>query len=315
MSLHVVVGHGPAGAATARALVEQGHRVRVVTRSARPAEPGVEFVALDATDADRLVEETKGAEVLYHCAAPAYTRWPQEMPALTAAVTTAAEAAGAVLVMLGNLYGYGPVDGPMTEDLPLAATGSKGRVRARLWQDVLALHEQGRIRAVEARASDFFGPGVTDSGHLAGRVVPVLLRGRTVRVLGDPAVPHSWTYLPDVARTLIRLGGTEAAWGRPWHVPTAPPATIRSMVGLLCEAAGRPVVPVRRVPPAVVRVLGAFSPFLAELGEVRYQFDRPFVVDSSAAVERLGMPPTPVPEQIDATVRWWRRARPDNRNR
>lgn len=310
MSLHVIVGYGPAGAATAHALVEQQHQVRVVTRSARPAEPGIEFVTLDAADADRLAEVAKGADVVYHCAAPAYTRWPQELPALTSGVAAAAEASGAVLVVLSNLYGYGPVDRPLTEDLPLAATGRKGRVRAQLWHEVLALHRQGRIRVVEARASDFFGPRVTDGGHLAGRVVPGLLRGRTVRVLGDPTAAHSWTYLPDVARTLIRLGGAEAAWGRPWHVPTAPPETIRSMVEQLCEAAGRPAVPVRRVPPAVVRVLAAFSPFIRELDEVRYQFDRPFVVDSSACSERFGLTATPMPEQLAATVRWWQRARP-----
>ncbi|MCU7728901.1 NAD-dependent epimerase/dehydratase family protein [Actinoplanes sp. KI2] len=310
MSLQVVVGFGPAGAATARTLVGQGHEVRVVTRSTHPAEDGIEFVAVDAAAGDRLAEVAAGASVIYHCAAPPYTRWPQELPALTAGVTAAAEASGAVLVLLNNLYGYGPVDGPLTEDLPLAATGRKGRVRAQISQDVLALHRQGRIRAVEARASDYFGPGVTAGGHLADRVVPAVLRGRTVRVLGDPAMPHSWTYVPDVASALIRLGTTESAWGRPWHVPTVPPETIQAMVTKLCEAAGTAPVGVRRVPPALVRVLGVVSPFIRELDEVRYQFDRPFVVDSTACAEHLGLAPTPLSEQMRSTVQWWRGASP-----
>jgi nucleoside-diphosphate-sugar epimerase len=311
MSLHVVVGYGPAGAATARALAEQGRKVRVVTRTARPPEEGIEFVTVNAADAGRLAEAAGGADVLYHCAAPAYTRWPQELPALNAGVTAAAEATGGVLVILNNLYGYGPVDQPLTEDLPLLATGRKGRIRARMWEDALALHRQGRIRVVEARASDFFGPGVTAGGHLADRVLPAVLRGRTVRVLGDPDMPHSWTYLPDVASTLIALGGAESAWGRPWHVPTLPPQSIRAMVTQLCAAAGTSAVDVRRLPPALARVVGVFSPLVRELGEVGYQFDRPFVVDSTAASEHFGLSPTPMPEQMSSTVRRWRESHPN----
>jgi nucleoside-diphosphate-sugar epimerase len=306
MSLHLVVGHGVAGAATARALVELGHDVRVVSRSVPPAEPGIEFIQLDATDADRLAEVAQGANVLYNCAAPAYSRWPQDWPALAEGVSAAAEASGAVLVILSNLYGYGPVQQPMTEELPLAATGPKGRIRAWVWENAVQLHRQGRIRVVEARASDFFGPGVTDESHLADRVMPALLRGKTVRVLGDPTVPHSWTYLPDVARTLIELGGRESAWGRPWHVPTEPPESVRTMVTALSGAAGTPPIKVRQVPPALLRVVGAFSPLIRELGEVRYQFDRPFVSDSSACAEHFGLMPTPLPTQIEATVQWWR---------
>jgi nucleoside-diphosphate-sugar epimerase len=194
---------------------------------------------------------------------------------------------------------------PMTEELPLAATGPKGRARALVWENAVELHRQGRIRVVEARASDFFGPGVTDGGHLGGRLMPALLHGRTVRVLGDPAVPHSWTYLPDVARTLIELGSSESAWGRPWHVPTAPPESLRAMVTKLSEAAGTPQIKVRQVPPGLVRVIGAFSPFIRELGEIRYQFQQPFVIDSSACTEQFGLTATALSTQIHANVEWW----------
>jgi nucleoside-diphosphate-sugar epimerase len=221
-------------------------------------------------------------------------------------VAAAAEASGAVLVVLSNLYGYGPVDGKITEDLPLVATGPKGRVRAQVWEQARELHAQGRLRTVEARASDFFGPGVTDGGHLAGRVLPPLLRGRTVQVMGDPDTPHSWTYLPDVARTLVRLAGEEQSWGRAWHVPTAPPQSIRAMVEKLGKQAGVPRVPVRQLPPVLLRVLSVFSTLLRELGEVRYQFTRPFVVDSSAYTAAFGEEATPVDTQVEATVDWWR---------
>ncbi|AUG76757.1 NAD-dependent epimerase [Kitasatospora sp. MMS16-BH015] len=309
MSLHVVLGSGPAGAATAALLAEHGHQVRVVTRrggAGLPAVPGVEHLALDASDAARLATAAEGATALYHCAAPPYHRWAAEWPPLGAAVCAAAERTGAVLVLAGNLYGYGPVSGPLTEDLPLAATGPKGRVRAALWEQARSLHEQGRIRAVELRASDFFGPGVTDGGHLAARVVPRLLAGKPVSVLGDPEVQHSWSYLPDLARGLVELAGQERAWGRAWHLPTAPALSAREMVTRLADEAGTMPVPVRPLPPLVLGLAGLFSPLLRELKEIRYQFDAPFVLDSSAYEAEFTVRATPLEEQLRATVAWWR---------
>ncbi|MEU9129663.1 NAD-dependent epimerase/dehydratase family protein [Kitasatospora sp. NPDC048540] len=305
MSRHVVLGFGPAGAATARALAEQGHTVRVVTRSGRPPEPGIEHLALDASDPGRLTEAVRGADAIFSCAAPPYPRWVRDWPPLASSVCAAAEASGAVLVMLGNLYGYGPVDRPMTEDLPAAATGPKGRVRAAVWAQALDLHRAGRIRAVEVRASDFFGPGVTDGGHLAARVVPRLLRGRAVTVLGDPRAPHSWTYLPDVARAMVEAAGEERAWGRAWHVPTGPAHSAQEMVDRLAAEAGTGPVAVRGLSPAVLAAASLVSPMLRELREVRYQFDRPFVVDTAAYERAFAVRATPLDEQIGATVRWW----------
>ncbi|MFD4398214.1 NAD-dependent epimerase/dehydratase family protein [Kitasatospora sp. NPDC058478] len=311
MSFHVVVGYGPAGAATARLLAGQGHAVRVVTRAGSPARggapvPGIEHVALDAGDRARLAEAARGAAAIYGCAAPPLPQWAARWPALASSLCAAAEATGAVLVMLGNLYGYGPVRGPMTEDLPLAAAGPKGRVRAAAWEQARALHGAGRIRAVEVRASDFFGPGVTDGGHLASRVMPGLLKGRSIAVLGDPDAPHSWTYLPDVARALAEVAGEERAWGRAWHVPTAPALPVRAMVERLAAQAGVGPVAVRRLPQALLGAAGLFSPLLRELREVRYQFDRPFVVDACAYEAAFAVRATALEEQVEATVRWWR---------
>ncbi|MGW7258752.1 NAD-dependent epimerase/dehydratase family protein [Streptomyces sp. NPDC054834] len=306
MSLHIVLGFGPAGAATARLLAEKGQSVRVITRSGGSREPGIEHVALDATDSKRLTDAVRGAAAIHNCAAPPYHRWASEWPPLASSVCAAAEASGAVLVVLGNLYGYGPVDGPLTEKSPLAATGPKGRVRAAVWEQARELHEQGRIKAVEVRASDFFGPGVTDGGHLAGRVMPRLLRGKPVTTLGDPDAPHSWTYVPDVAAAMAEVAGEERAWGRAWHIPTQPPLSTREMTDRLAAEAGTGPVAVRTLPPAVLGVASVFSPLVRELKEIRYQFDRPFVVDSSAYEAEFTARATPVDEQVRATVDWWR---------
>ncbi|MEU7180873.1 MULTISPECIES: NAD-dependent epimerase/dehydratase family protein [Streptomyces] len=310
MSLYLVIGFGPAGAATARLLAEQGNSVRVVTASGRSAEPGIEHLAFDATDRERLSEAAQGAAAIINCAGPPYHRWADAWPPLASSLCAAAEATGAVLVMLGNLYGYGPVDVPMTEELPLAATGPKGRVRAAVWQQARDLHEQGRIKAVEVRASDFFGPGVTDGGHLAGRVMPRLLRGKPVSTLGDPDVPHSWCYLPDVARALAEVAGAERAWGRAWgrawHVPNEPARSAREMVDRLAAESGTGPVAVRRLSPAVLGAASLVSPLIREMKEIRYQFDHPFVVDASAYETAFAVRATPVDEQVTTTVDWWR---------
>ncbi|MFD8320085.1 NAD-dependent epimerase/dehydratase family protein [Kitasatospora purpeofusca] len=301
MARHIVIGKGPVGATTARLLDEQGHEVVVLSRSG-----GNGSTALDVTDTASLRQTTKGADVIYNCANPPYHRWPTDWPPIANALLDAAESAGSVLVTMSNLYGYGPVDTPMTEDLPLAATGPKARARIDMWRDASARHRAGRIRVAEARASDFFGPGVTEAGHLAQRMMPALLAGRAVRVIGDPDAPHSFTYIPDIARALVRLGTDERAWGRAWHVPTAPPLSTREAVRRLCRLADLPPARVGRIPWWPLHLAGLVNPMLGELREVRYQFDRPFVIDSHAYTATFGESPTPIDEALGATVAWWR---------
>ncbi|MGO4426461.1 NAD-dependent epimerase/dehydratase family protein, partial [Streptomyces sp. MCAF7] len=139
MGLHVIVGAGPVGAATARLLIGRGERVRLITRrGGGPELAGIERVAADATDSDTLARHAEGAVALYSCAGPAYHRWAADWPPLGTALMRAAEATGAVLATTGNLYGYGQVDVPMTEQLPLRPNSVKGEVRAKLWADALA---------------------------------------------------------------------------------------------------------------------------------------------------------------------------------
>ncbi|HEY5449989.1 MAG TPA: FAD-dependent monooxygenase, partial [Polyangia bacterium] len=121
MSLHVIVGAGPVGTSVARLLAERGERVRIVSRrGGGPQHPAIELVAADATQADRLAELARDAVALYNCANPLYHRWLTDWPPLAAALLTAAERSGPVLAVASNLYGYGPVDGPITDTTPLA---------------------------------------------------------------------------------------------------------------------------------------------------------------------------------------------------
>ncbi|GAA4023827.1 NAD-dependent epimerase/dehydratase family protein [Allokutzneria multivorans] len=290
MGFHVVVGAGPVGSSVARRLAEAGERVRLLSRhGGGPDHAGIELIAADATK--DLGGHVKDAVALYSCAGPAYHRWPTDWPPLGAALVDAAEASGAVLVTTGNLYGYGQVDVPMTEDLPLRPNSVKGEVRASLWKAQLAAHEAGRIRTAEVRGSDYLGAGALSP--FSALVLPKVVAGRRASIPADLDAPHSWTYVGDVARTLIAVAAEPDAWGRPWHVPTAPPVSVRALAARTAELAGAPAARVAKMPGFALRLAGLVNPTAREMPEVQYQFQRPFVLDSTAATATFGIDPTP----------------------
>lgn len=308
MPQHVIVGAGPIGSALARRLADRDGSVTVVTRSGSgPDHPAVTRVSADAADADLLAGLADGAATLTNCANPGtYQQWEREWPPLAAALLAAAERSGAVLCTMSNLYGYGPVDIPLTTDLPLAATGHKGRLRARMWQDALAAHEAGRIRAVEVRAADYIGPEVTAAGGMIRRYADAALRGRAVTLFGRADVPHSFSYAEDVAETLAVAAAEPQAWGRAWHVPGAQPRTVRQTLTDLMAAAGvHEPLKIHRVPRPLLTAVSPVVPIVKELTEVLWQFERPFVLDATATTDELGVAPAAWSEVIGATARAW----------
>jgi nucleoside-diphosphate-sugar epimerase len=292
MGQHTIIGAGPIGSGLARRLAERGESVTVVTRSGTgPQHPAIRLVAADASDTDRLSGIAAGSDVLYNCANPAnYNAWPKFWPPLAAAILTAAERSGAVLVTMSNLYMYGPVDRPMTEDMPMAAKTVKGSIRAGMWRDALAAHRAGRVRATEVRASDYIESNSLFSDMVAKKV----LAGKKATVPANVDVPHSYTAIADAVTLLSVVGGDERAWGRPWHVPTNPALSIRDLAGKLAAAAGLPAPKVGTMPAAVLFLGAAFDSTARAFLEVRYQHYQPFVLDSSAAEQTFGLRPTPL---------------------
>jgi len=300
---HVIVGAGPVGRATATLLAERGSEVVVATRSGTDLGlPGVTSIRVDATDAGALTAATEGASALYNCANPGdYTQWEATWPPLAAALLEAASRTGATYAITGNLYPYGPVDGPMTESLPDAATDHKGILRAKLWSDALAAHRAGTVRAVEVRGSDYMGPGVGGNGHIS-RQLPRARAGKRAWVLGDPDMAHTFTDVQDVARLLVAAADDTSAHGRVWHVPSNPARSQRQALGDVLAAGGLPAVKVSRIPAPVVSLGAVFTPMLRELGELSYQWTRPYLLDDSASRAHFGIEPTPWPEVCRRTL-------------
>jgi nucleoside-diphosphate-sugar epimerase len=305
--LHVVFGTGQVGNALAAHLAGLGLAVRAVSRS-RPATlaDGIDWRAADVSDPEAATDAAKGASVVYQCVNAPYTQWPELFPPLQRGVLAAAERTGALLVALENLYGYGPTGGrPMTEDLPLAATTVKGRTRAAMTAELLAAAEAGRVRLAIGRASDFFGPGVTQGSTLGERVFGNALAGRRADFIGNPDLPHTYSYVPDIAAGLATLGTDPRAAGQIWHLPGPQTVTTRALLDLVAGEVGHPVA-VRSLPKLAVRALGLVNPMLRELAEMAYEFDEPFVLDTSKYQTAFGAAGTPLAGAIAATVAWYR---------
>jgi nucleoside-diphosphate-sugar epimerase len=292
MALHVIVGAGPVGTALAGALLDRGEKVRVITRSGSGID-GTDRVAADASDAPRLGELTVGATAIYNCVNPPYHRWAQDWPPVADALLAAAESSGAVLAVTGNLYGYGRIEGPITEATPLSATGPKGKVRNAMWERALAAHEAGRIRMFEVRGSDYLG----GNSLLSTVVAPAWRKGKRAMIPGPLDVAHTWTDVRDVAALLAVGACDNRAWGRAWHVPSAAPLTIGELCGIAARQLGVPAK-LLPLPYAGVWAAGLFEPFVKELRETQHQFRRPFVLDSSAARTTFGLAAHPIEESV-----------------
>jgi nucleoside-diphosphate-sugar epimerase len=289
----------------AEQLAGQGRKVRVLTRSGNgPRHPLIERIAGDAKDPAILRAALAGAKAVFHCIhGSAYTAaaWQAELPAAEQAVLAAAQEAGAVVVFPESLYSYSEPDRVMTEGSPRRAAGGKRGVRT----DLLRARAAAAAPSVSVVAGDFFGPRVR-MAHGGERMVVPILAGKNVSVIGSPRQPHTFTYVPDLAKAMIAAADRPSAWNTMWHAPTGPALTQKELAHAFAAAAGQPAPKVRALPGWTLRAAGLFSADARELAEMLYQFERPFIMDSAASQAALDVSPTPLETAAAATVDWWR---------
>jgi nucleoside-diphosphate-sugar epimerase len=288
---HVVVGAGVVGSALAKLLADDGQEVIVITRSGSgPTHKNIKRIAADVSDLSNLLQIAPSAAAIYNCVNPPYHLWATEWPPIAESFLGYAEKTGAVLVTCSNLYGYGPVDVPMTESLPLNAPGVNGKVRAKMWMDAKALQDAGKIRATEVRGSDYVCAG--EQGRVGSRVLPKVLTGKPAQVLGDIDMKHTWTYPLDVARLMQIVAKDSKALGKAWHVPSNEAKTQKELVTELAAVAGVKNPKLSSVPNVIWNLLAVFNPLMKALKETAYQMERPYILDDSAARKAFGMQPT-----------------------
>ncbi|MFT2817868.1 NAD-dependent epimerase/dehydratase family protein [Leifsonia sp. A12D58] len=299
MAQQLVVGAGLIGRPLAERLAARGDSVTIATRSTSPAQ-GATALMLDASDASAFSRAAEGAATIFLCTNPPYTDWETDWPPIFSAAITAAASSGASLVLMGNLYPYGTPTGMLTEHSPEKTTEKKGRIRKAGWQEVLAAHRRGDIKAVEVRASDYFGPGSGGTAHLGSSFFSAVLESKTAHVVGKPNVAHSWSYLPDIVTTLVAAADYQGDWGRIWHVPSGTHSR-QEIVDQLNEIYGTKGK-VSGYPQWLLRSLGMVSPMMREVWASSYQFVVPFVIDSTETRRELGVKATDWTEALTTTA-------------
>jgi nucleoside-diphosphate-sugar epimerase len=310
---HVVFGAGPLGLAVVNALRQRDKQVRLVSYSGkRDGVPeGVENARGDATKVEVCVRLCQGATHVYNCTNPRdYHKWPEQFPPLQRGVMEGAAVSGAKLIVLENLYMYGPHGGvAMTEDTPMRASGPRGRTRKTMTESLFAAHRKGKVRVISARASDFYGPGVVQS--LAGKdIFAKLLQGKGITITADPTLKHTFSYITDVGEALVRLGEDDKALGQAWHIPNAPTVTLGEFITMVQAEIGQ-TAKVTYLPKLVTRavlpMMGVFIPPVRGLQENLYQTYEPFVVDDSKYKAAFGEHATSLKEGIRTALAWYRK--------
>lgn len=304
MNVTVLGAAGGAGQAITAELAARGHAVTAATRGgAIPPSAGITPAATDLCDLASTRRACEGAEVVVLAASPPYHAWAGNFDRMLDTVLDAVAAVGARLVFVDNLYMYGPADGPISEDSPEHATG-KGALRRHLAERVLG---DDRVPASIGRFSDYYGPGGTNS-FLHGMFLEPALADKPMQILLADDQPHTFHFLPDVARGFAILVEHPEADGRAWILPAAPPLTLGQVAEIVNGLLPAPVK-VSRIGPVMLAVASVFSRQAREGRKVAHQFDRPWVVDATAFETSFGrLEVTDHDSAIRQTLAWQQQA-------
>jgi len=299
-----ILGAGGAiGNELVKVLSAEHQPFRLVGRSPKAAPGASETLAADLTDRDQTVRAVAGSSVVYLLVGLRYDLkvWQEMWPRIMGNTIEACKRAGAKLLFFDNVYMYGKVSGPMTEETPFNPCSKKGEIRAKIATTLVNEWKSGFLTAMIARSADFYGPDTQNA-------VPNLLvfepfaKKRKASWLVNDAVPHSLTYTPDAAQSLLQLAERTAAWNQTWHVPTTPnPLTGKEFVALAAKESG--AAPKYRVlSRSMLRIAGWFDPLVAESYEMLYQNDSPYLFDSGKFTREFGFAGTPYADGIRTTA-------------
>ena len=307
-AVHVVFGAGQIGVPLAERLVKRGHEVRVVRRSPGAAPAGATLRTGDAADATFVAEATQGAAVIYHCMNAPYSAsvWTRELPRWRESLVAAAARQQARVVLLDNVYMLGRPNGNLlSETSPITPCSKKGEIRAHEWQSWLSAHHKGDVRLACGRASDYYGPGGTQS-YFGDHFWPKALGSGVAQMLTRLDTKHTYHYTLDVAAGLATLGeAPDDAYGRWWMLPTAPAESTQKMIDRVGSTLGQELKVVS-MPTLMMRGLSLVVPMMRELGEMGYQWSEDFVADDRAFRMRFGSAPVSLDDGARAMVEWAR---------
>ena len=289
-------------------LAAKNQPFRLVGRNPKTTPDATETLAADLTDEDQAIRAVAGSSVVYLLVGLKYDHklWQEVWPRVMNNSIEACKRAGAKLLFFDNVYMYGKVSGPMTEQTPFNPCSKKGEIRAKIATTLIDESKAGGLVAMIARSADFYGPD-TRNGVPNLLVFEPFAKRRKASWLVNDSVPHSFTYTPDAAQSLVQLAERATAWNQTWHVPAAPdPLTGKEFVALAAKEFG--VAPKHRVlSRPILRIAGWFDPLVAESYEMLYQSDSPYLFDSSKFAREFGFAGTPYADGIRATAASFKR--------
>jgi len=306
---NIVFGTGPLGYWVMKFLSDQGNKVTLVSKSGKThleLPEGVQVKSANSKNAEEVYKVCKDADAVYYCAMPPYTDWPNNFPDMIKGLIDGVSKTNAKIIFGDNLYMYGSINGePLKENLPYAATGHKGKTRALIANMLFDAHKDGKVKMTMGRASDFYGPKVINA-FFGEMFYKPALEAKTVNMLGDISLLHTFTYIKDFAKSLITLGENEKSFGRAWHVPSAKTISQKEMVALIEKEIGKKIK-VRPAGKRMVAFLGLFNPMMREVKEMMYTTTEPYIVDHSDFEKTFGVNITSHEEAIKETVKWFKK--------
>jgi len=289
-------------------LAARQHPFRLVGRNPRAVPGATETVAADLSSSEQTIRAVSGSDVVYLLVGLKYDHktWAEQWPRVMANAIEGCKRAGAKLVFFDNVYMYGKVNGPMTEETAFNPCSKKGEIRAKIASSLIREWQAGSLTAMIARAADFYGPD-TRNGVPNVLVFEPFAKGQKASWLVNDSVPHTYTYTVDAAQSLLMLVASDAAWNQTWHLPTTPnPPTGKEFIAMAAKEMGVPPrYRVLRRP--VLRLVGLFNPTVGESYEMLYQSDSPYLFDSSKFAKAFGFSGTPYVEGIRATATSFRK--------
>ena len=305
---------GGIGGEMVRQLLAAGWQVRALKRGEiQPARgDGIVWLRGDALSHTDVMAAAKGCAVIVHAVnPPGYRQWGQLVLPMLDNTIAAAIAEGATIVLPGTVYNFGPDAFPapgqsLAEDAPQRPLTRKGAIRVELEARLARASAQG-ARVIIVRAGDFFGPRAGNNWFSQGLVKP----GQPVRSVlspGAPGIGHQWSYLPDVARTMLQLLALRAtlpAFAR-FHMAGHWDHDGRQMTGAIVrvveQATGaRPAL--KYFPWWLVSLASPFVATMRELREMRYLWQTPLSMENARLLVVLGQEPhTPLDEAVRATL-------------
>jgi nucleoside-diphosphate-sugar epimerase len=302
--MHTILGAGGAiGTDLVRELAHARQQVRLVGRNPELVEGATEVIPADVSDLDQTVRAVAGSTIVHLVVGLKYDLkiWRELWPRIMNNAMEACKRAKAKLIFFDNVYMYGKVSGRMTEETAFNPCSKKGEIRAQIANTLLDEVRSGRLTAMIARSADFYGPqartGVTNI-----LVFDKFAKGATASWLVNDSVPHSYTYTPDAAKSLVLLADTESAWNQTWHVPTASnPPTGKEFIQMAAKEFG--VAPKYRIlSRPLIRLAGFFDSDIRESYEMLYQSEAEYLFDSAKFSKAFTFQPTSYTEGIRRTA-------------